>query len=250
MSKSKLVWITGASTGIGAELARAYARMGWTVAASARTAEKLDVLRADYEKQIHSFPVDVTDPAAVAETVAVIEDALGLIDLAILNAGTYTPTPVADFTEEIVKTTMDVNVLGVSNALAALMPRMVERRSGHLALMSSVAGYRGLPMAAAYSASKAAVIAMGQSLKAELDDLGVKIQVICPGFVKTPLTAQNEFPMPYLMEVEDAAQRIVEGLRGDSFEIAFPKRFAWQLKTMQRLPDGVFFPLIKRATGH
>ena len=143
-----------------------------------------------------------------------------------------------------------MNVLGVANALAALMPRMVERRRGHLALMSSVAGYRGLPMAAAYSASKAAVIAMGQSLKAELDGLGVKIQVICPGFVKTPLTAQNEFPMPYLMEVEDAAQRIVEGLRSDRFEIAFPKRFAWQLKTMQRLPDGMFFPLIKRATGH
>ncbi len=250
MISPKTVWITGASTGIGAELVRSYTRMGCRVAASARSADKLHALEAGGAGSVHPYPVDVTDAAAIMDTVAAIEADLGPIDLAVLNAGAYTPTPVKDFTAEVVKATMDVNVLGVSNALAALMPRMVERRSGHLALMSSVAGYRGLPMAAAYSASKAAVIAMGQSLKAELDGLGVKIQVICPGFVKTPLTAQNEFPMPYLMEVEDAAQRIVEGLKSDSFEIAFPKRFAWQLKTMQRLPDGVFFPLIKKATGH
>lgn len=249
MKKQKNVWITGASTGIGAELVHRFARMGCTVAASARSEAKLSVLSEAHDN-VSNFPLDVTDASAVSDTVNAIEETMGPIDLAILNAGIYTPTPIADFSAEAVRTTMDVNVLGVSNALAATMPGMISRREGHLALMSSVAGYRGLPNAAAYCASKAAVIAMGQSLKAELDSVGVKLQVICPGFVKTPLTDKNEFPMPFLMEVDDAVDRIVDGLNSDRFEIAFPKRFAWQLKTMQRLPDRLFFPLVKKATGH
>ena len=115
--------------------------------------------------------------------------------------------------------------------------------------MASVAGYRGLPRAAAYCGSKAALIAMAQSLKAELDGDGVTMQVICPGFVRTPLTDQNQFDMPFLMEVEEAVDRVMQGLRSDTFEIAFPKRFAWQLKTMQKLPDAMYFPMIKKATG-
>lgn len=246
----RTVWITGASTGIGRSLALKLAADGDTVAASARSPDTLEELAGEAAPgRILPFPVDVTDAAAVAQTAREIESTSGPIDLAILNAGTYTPTPATGFDAGAVARMMSVNVVGVANALAALMPRMMERRRGRLALMASVAGYRGLPRAAGYSASKAAVIAMGQSLKTELDGFGVKVQVICPGFVKTPLTAQNAFPMPFLMEVDDAAARIIRGLETSRFEIAFPQRFALQLKLMQKLPDCLYFPLIRKATG-
>ena len=246
----QIVLITGASSGIGAELARLLVARGDTVIACARSKDKLDALAQRLASpHVVPFPLDVTDPDAVAAAIAAVEDSHGAIDLAILNAGTYTPTPLDDFDPAVVRRMMDVNVIGVSNMLAVLMPRMIARGHGHLALMSSVAGYRGLPMAAGYSASKAAIIAMGESLKPELDGKGVKLQVICPGFVKTPLTEQNTFPMPFLMDVDSAARRILDGLPSSAFQIAFPRRFAWQLKFLQLLPDALYFPLIKKVIG-
>lgn len=191
----------------------------------------------------------MTDAQAIATCVASIERELGPIDQAVLNAGTYAETPIDNFEPAVVEQTMMVNVVGVANALAPLMESMRARRSGRIAIMSSVAGYRGLPRAAAYCGSKAALIAMAQSLKAELDGEGVVMQVICPGFVRTPLTEQNSFDMPFLMEVDEAVSRVMDGLQTDTFEVAFPKRFAWQLKTMQKLPDSMYFPMIKKATG-
>ena len=247
---NRIIWITGASTGIGAALAQKLAAAGGaTVAISARSEEALATVCSQNPDRLRAFPLDVTDRAAVAAAVDAIEATLGPIDQAVLNAGAYTKTPVEGFSAETVERMMQVNVVGVANALEALMPRMVKRRSGAIALMASVAGYRGLPFAAGYSGSKAAVIAMGQSLKAELDGMGVKMQVICPGFVRTPLTDQNDFEMPFLMEPEEAADRIVDGLKSDRFEIAFPKRFALQLKTLQKLPDAMFFPMIKKTVG-
>ncbi|RVU33687.1 SDR family NAD(P)-dependent oxidoreductase [Hwanghaeella grinnelliae] len=244
------VLITGASSGIGAELSRLFVEWGDTVIACARSFDKLDATaeRLDSERFV-PFSLDVTDITAVEKTVAEIEDLHGPIDLALLNAGTYSPTPAESFGASAVHTMMDVNVVGISNMLSVLMPEMMERGRGQLALMSSVAAYRGLPMAAGYSASKAAVIAMGESLKAELDGHGVKLQVICPGFVKTPLTEQNTFPMPYLMDVDDAARRIMKGLESSRFQIAFPRRFVFQLKLLQMMPDALYFPLIKKAIG-
>lgn len=244
------VLITGASSGIGAELSRLFVERGDTVIGCARSESDLDALaRRIGEDSFHSVSLDVTDAASAEVAVGMVEDKHGPIDMAVLNAGTYKPTPVNGFDAEDVQAMINVNVLGVSNMLAALMPRMIERRTGHLALMSSVAGFRGLPMAAGYSASKAAVIAMGESLKAELDGFGVKLQVICPGFVKTPLTEQNTFPMPYLMDVEDAADRIMRGLETERFEISFPRRFAMQLHLLRMMPDRLYFPLIKKAVG-
>ena len=248
-SDDRIVWITGASSGIGKGLALAYARKGAKVAISARSEGRLEELAAENPDNIFAFPVDVTDAGAVAKCVTDIEQKLGPIDQAILNAGTYTETPIDNFDPEIVERTMMVNVVGVANAVAPLMKTMRARRSGRIAIMASVAGYRGLPRAAAYCGSKAALIAMAQSLKAELDSEGVTMQVICPGFVKTPLTEQNSFDMPYLMDVDDAVARVMAGLETDTFEIAFPKRFAWQLKMMQKLPDALYFPMIKKATG-
>ena len=244
------VLVTGASSGIGAELSRLLIGRNDTVFGCARTRSNLDAVahRLDSGRFI-PVPLDVTDASAVAEEVDRIEREHGPIDMAVLNAGTYTPTPADNFGAATVHTMIEANLVGISNVLAPLMPRMIERGEGHLALMSSVAGYRGLPMAAGYSASKAAVIAMGESLKPELDGFGVKLQVICPGFVKTPLTEQNTFPMPYLMDVDDAAERIIRGLDSSRFQIAFPRRFALQLKLLKLLPDALFFPLIKKATG-
>jgi short-subunit dehydrogenase len=244
------VLITGASSGIGAELSRLFLARGDTVIACARNRDKLDATaaRLDSERFV-PMSLDVTDITAVEKAVAEIQGRHGPIDLALLNAGTYTPTPADSFDASALRTMMEVNVIGISNMLASLIPGMIERGQGQLALMSSVAAYRGLPMAAGYSASKAAVIAMGESLKAELDGHGVKLQVICPGFVKTPLTEQNAFPMPYLMEVEDAAERIMKGLESSRFQIAFPRRFVFQLKLLQMMPDALYFPLIKKATG-
>lgn len=247
---SRLVLITGASSGIGAELSRLFLAQGDRVVAGARGRDKLEALGEQLgSDRFFPHPMDVTDVEAVEKAINEIEVEHGPIDLAVLNAGTYTPTPVDSFDASAVHAMIDVNLTGITNILSVLMPAMMKRGSGHLALMSSVAGYRGLPMAAGYSASKAAVIALGESLKAELDGRGVKLQVICPGFVKTPLTEQNTFPMPYLMEVEEAARRIMSGLQTDRFQIAFPRRFVLQLKLLQMLPDALYFPLIKKAVG-
>ena len=130
-----------------------------------------------------------------------------------------------------------------------LFRSMIRRKKGHLAIVASVAGYRGLPRAAAYSATKAGLIALAEGLKFDLDRAGVKIQVINPGFVRTPLTDKNDFAMPFLMDVDDAVERIVRGLEGDAFEVVFPRRFAWMLKLLGLLPDRLYFRLVAKATG-
>jgi short-subunit dehydrogenase len=128
------------------------------------------------------------------------------------------------------------------------MPAMMARNAGQIAVVSSVAGYRGLPAASAYGATKAALINMCESLKFDLDAAGVKLQLVDPGFVETPLTAQNDFNMPFLMKSDAAAQAFYRGLLSDRFEIVFPKRFAWQLKLLRCLPYAAYFPLIRRST--
>jgi short-subunit dehydrogenase len=240
----KTVWITGASTGIGRETALMLARAGVRVAASARSAEKLSALGSS----IRPYPLDVTDTAAVAETAERIERDLGPIDLAIFGAGTYAPVDVKAIDPADFSRMMATNYQGVVNGLAALSPRMIARGAGHISWIASVAGYNGLPKAAAYGPTKAALINLGESLYPEMKRLGVKISVINPGFVSTPMTAQNDFPMPFLMTPEDAARRTVEGLRSGRFEIAYPTRFAMILKFARLLPYSLFFKLIDKTT--
>lgn len=242
-------WITGASSGIGRGLALALAAKGHRVVASARNAEALEALAAEAAGDIHALALDVTDVEQCRAAVAKIESDHGEIGCAVLNAGTHKPTPVDGFRAEDVRSLVDVNLMGVVNCVDPLLERFLARGKGQLALMASVAGYRGLPMAGGYCATKAAVIALAESLNCELEPKGIKVQVICPGFVRTPLTDLNEFPMPHLMEVEDAVARVVEGLNGSEFEIAFPRRFAWQLKMMQKLPNAAYFPMIRKAVG-
>ena len=237
----KVVWITGASTGIGREMALQLAARGVTVAASARSGEKLTSLGAN----IKPYPLDVTDRTAVLATIKSIEQDLGAIDLAVLAAGTYTPVEVENFSQAIFEMAMATNYLGVVNALAGLLPRMMSHRTGHVAWIASVAGYVGLPKAAAYGPSKAALINLAESLKPDLDMRGITVSVINPGFVETPLTAQNDFNMPVLMQAPEAARLSIEGLLKRRFEIAYPLRFVIIMKLARLLPYALFFRVIR-----
>jgi short-subunit dehydrogenase len=242
-----VAWVTGASKGIGRALALRLARDGWSVAASARTNTELEALAAEGRAgALHPLVLDITDASATPDTIAAIEAKLGPIDLAVLNAGTYVPTGVAPFEAKAFRDQFEINVMGTVNGLAGLVPRMTARRSGHIAVVASVAGYRGLPNAAAYGATKAALINMCEALKVELEPHGVAVSVICPGFVKTPLTDKNSFPMPFLISAETAAEEIARGLASGRFEIAFPRVFAGIMKTLRVMPNALFFAIARR----
>lgn len=242
-------WITGASSGIGAALAQRLAASGRSVVASARTLDALKTLEAAGAGRLRAAALDVTDAAACAAAVAAIEIESGPIDLAVLNAGSHMPMSADDFSVATTRRLIEVNLMGVVNCLAPALATMRARRSGHIAIVASVAGYGGLPTAAAYGPTKAALINMAQSLKLDCDRLGIKLQLVNPGFVKTPLTDRNEFPMPFLMPVEAAVDALIAGLASDRFEITFPRRFAVMLKAINLLPYAAYFAAIRRITG-
>lgn len=245
--RAKIVWITGAGKGIGRELAKRYAAEGWVVAASARTENDLKTLSEEATaSRIKAYPLDVTDAKSVSSLVRDIEETLGPLDLVILNAGTHLPTPAVNFSVDQFRHLVETNVMGTVNGLAPVLETFLRRRSGHIAVVASLAGYRGLPGAAAYGATKAALINMCEALNPELQRGGVKLSLINPGFVETPLTAKNDFPMPFLISAEDAAARIIRGLAQSKFEISFPNRFAILMKLLRLLPDRLFFVLTRR----
>jgi NAD(P)-dependent dehydrogenase (short-subunit alcohol dehydrogenase family) len=242
----RVVWITGGSTGIGRALALSLARQGAIVAVSARSSADLAETAGNHPN-IRSYPLDVTDVEAVETTVGSIERELGPIDLAILSAGVWHQVTSATFDVGRITDTMNVNYLGIVNCLGPLVPAMRQRGRGHLALVSSVAGYVGLPRGVAYSPSKAAVIALAESLADDIGRFGVSLSVINPGFVETPMTAVNKFPMPWLMSADEAAARILKGLLRRRFEIAFPWQMVALLKSARRLPYSVLFRIYRRV---
>lgn len=244
-----IAWVTGASSGIGREVAVQLAQAGWRVAVSARRREELESLAAAHPGMIVA-PLDITDAEAVAACVADIQAQSGRpIARAILNAGTYLRDTGRDFDAARFKAQVDVNLVGTANCLAALLPFMLAAKTGQIGVVSSLSGLAGLPAAVTYSSTKAALLSMCQSLKFDLDRAGVSISAVLPGFVKTPLTAKNKFPMPYLMEVEDGARAILKGLDAGRFLIAFPWQLAWQLRFLRILPAPLYFAILARATG-
>ena len=245
-SSPSVAWLVGASSGIGQALAFQLAQAGWQVAISARRLDALQAMQAQHPA-LHPYTVDVTDVPSLHEAAAAITRELGEIELCVLNAGDYTPMPLADFNIELFRKLCDINYLGAVNGLDAIMPLMLERGRGQILLTASVAGYRGLPKSAPYSASKAAVISLAESLHLELKARGVLLRVVNPGFVRSPLTDKNAFKMPFLLEPEEAAQAIMRDLPRRNFEIAFPKRFVYLLKVLRLLPYWLYFKLTKGA---
>ena len=249
-TKSNVIWITGASMGIGKALALELANQGHTVIASARSRDKLSALVEESRPlpgAIHAYPLDVTCQQSVNDVVTAIQNDFSTIDQAVLNAGTFLPMPGSRFSADVIKQQFDLNVFGVSYCLEALIPVMKQQKRGLLAINASLAGYRGLPKSAAYGATKAALINMAECLKLDLDPYGLDVKVINPGFVKTPLTDKNDFTMPFLMESEQAARIISNGLVSRKFEIRFPTVFAGTMGFLRRLPYRCYFALVKRV---
>jgi NAD(P)-dependent dehydrogenase (short-subunit alcohol dehydrogenase family) len=238
----KTAWVTGASTGIGRDIVLQLAAAGVKVAASARSPEKLAALGPG----IVSIPLDVTDPDACRAAADRVESELGPIDLVVFGAGTYSPVAIDSIDPKLFSHTMTTNYMGVVNCLAAVAPRMLARGQGQISWIASVAGFMGLPKAAAYGPTKAALINLAECLEPEMRLKGVRISVINPGFVATPLTAQNDFEMPFLMQPDEAARRTIKGLAEGRFEIAYPRRFVAILRAMRALPYPLFFRLITR----
>lgn len=245
-----VAWLTGASGGIGRATALALAADGWTVHATARRLDALEDLAAAARGpgRIVPSPGDVGNADEMTACVArAVAD--GPLALAVLNAGIYVPMRAESFRAATARQMFDVNLGGVANGLEPVLAHMIARRSGHVAITASVAGYRGLPDAAPYSATKAGLIALAESLAMDLADLGVRISVINPGFVATEATSVNEFPMPFLMTPEVAAARIVAGLKRPGFEIAFPRRFALLLRLVGLLPNRAYIGAVRAMTG-
>ena len=239
----QVAWITGASSGIGAEIAKQLADAGVKVAASARHMEQ-----STPHPNITSFAVDVTDAQALRECVTQIEQKLGPIDLAIFGAGAYEAFAPETLDAEKFTRINAVNYLGATNALCAVLPNFILRKSGYVAFIASVAGYQGLPKAAYYGPTKAALINLAESLWMDLRGTGIAVSVINPGFVDTPMTKGNEFPMPFLMQPANAAALSIAGLKAKRFEIAYPARFVFILKLLQWLPTVTKLRLINRLT--
>lgn len=243
------VWITGASSGIGESLALLYAREGHTVFASARSEKKLLSLAGqstEFAGSIVAAPLDVTDNDSVVSQIERLEGQHGPVDLSILNAGYYEPIEIDQLNLEHFEKTYDVNLRGVVRCLMAVLPKALDRQAGQIAIVSSVSGYVGLPKAAAYGSSKAALINLCESLQPECNRHGVQISLVSPGFVKSKLTEKNSFDMPFIIESDDAAHRIYKGLSSNRFETTFPRRFTYMLKVLQLLPYTLLLKITAR----
>ena len=249
---NKIAWITGASQGIGEALALLLAKQGVTVIVSARSQEKLEQLEKQAQSlsgEIVSRALDVQDRLSVESVVKGIIEQYGRIDLAVLNAGTFIPMDAKEFRADVVQQQLDLNVMGTSYCLEPLIECMKQQGSGQIAINASLSGYRGLPTASAYGASKAALINMAECLRLELKSSGVDIRLINPGFVRTPLTDKNTFHMPFLISSEQAAQSIIRGLGSTKFEIRFPFIFASIMGLLRVIPYRLYFLLIGKQVS-
>lgn len=241
----KTAWITGASQGIGRALATRLAGLGVKTACTARSEIDLDNLCSG-NKNLISMPLDVGDRTAADATFRAVEKELGHLDLAILNAGIYQPLPGGIASTELFEEHIRVNYLGVVNTLMPILDSMTARGHGQVAIMGSVAGYRGLPQSAAYGPTKAALINLAESLRVELDGTGVDLRLINPGFVATRLTDKNTFKMPSVMPPEAAAKEILKGLSSSKFEIIFPWGFVRIMKLLRLLPYPLYLRIASR----
>ncbi|MEP7154603.1 MAG: SDR family NAD(P)-dependent oxidoreductase [Betaproteobacteria bacterium] len=245
----KRVWIVGASTGIGASLAEKLHALKAKVALSARSEDKLNALVARLgASRAIALPLDITQVDTIRSAEAELVAAWGGYDLVVFMAGDYNEMRAWEIDLKIAKQMVAINWEGFLNGLSIVIPHFMQAKAGGIALVSSVAGYRGLPKSLVYGPTKAALINLAEVLYLDLKDKGLDVYVICPGFVKTPMTAKNDFDMPYLITPEEAADEIIKGFQKGEFEIHFPKTFTRMLKTLRHLPYSLYFPAIKKTT--
>ena len=245
--RGKSVWLVGASSGIGRATAHALHAAGATVTVSARGQPGLDTFATEHPGA-KVLSVDVADAASV-EAAAKQVLAAGPLDMVFYCAGYYKEMRATEFDLGQMLQHNQVNYVGALYVLAAVLPHFLQRKSGHVSLVSSVAGYRGLPQGLAYGPTKAALINLAETMHVDLKDSNISVSLICPGFVETPLTAQNQFTMPGLIKPEKAAEEIVRGWAKGEFEIHFPKRFTRFMKLLALLPPMLYFPVIRKFTG-
>lgn len=239
-----MAWITGASGGIGSELCLQLADRDVAVAATSRSKDRLHALAKQSEK-ISVFPADVTEPATMHAIADDIEAGSGPVDLAILAAGVLKPHSPRQFDPEIYRRTCEVNYLGVVNGIAAVLPRMIRRKHGHIVILGSVVSQFGIPEVSAYGASKAALVNLAQSLKLEVESHGIAVTLVNLGTVKTPMIDELERCLPYAMSPRKAARRILDGLEQRQFEIAILRRVTTAFKIIRCLPERLAFRIVR-----
>ena len=245
--RGKTVWLVGASSGIGRATAHKLHTLGAKVIVSARSQEALDVFAAEHPGAT-VLAMDAADAASV-EAAAQTILAVGPLDVVLYCAGYYKEMRATEFDLASMLRHNQVNYVGALYLLAAVLPHFLARKAGHISLVSSVAGYRGLPQGLAYGPTKAALINLAETLHVDLKDSNISVSLICPGFVETQLTAQNKFAMPGLIKPEQAAEEILRGWAKGEFEIHFPKRFTLFMKALALLPPVLYFPMIRKFTG-
>jgi NAD(P)-dependent dehydrogenase (short-subunit alcohol dehydrogenase family) len=244
----QVCWLVGASTGIGRATASALHARGAKVVVSARSAATLDAFVQAHPGS-EAIALDATDREAMRAAALRIIASHGRLDLVSYCAGYYKPMRATAFDLDDALKHEQVNYVGALYLLDAVLPTLLRQRHGHLSLVSSISGYRGLPKALAYGPTKAALINLAQTLWLDLSDRGIGVSVVNPGFVETPLTAQNDFRMPALLTPEQAADEILAGWAAGRFEIHFPKRFTLWVKALSHLGDASYFRAVRRATG-
>ena len=246
----KTIWITGGSTGIGKALAIKFASNGWNVAVSARRIELLNELSNKYEN-ISAFPLDVTDKIKCMDTFNEIKNKYDNLDICFFSTGTWNPKKEKDIDVEQMEEVFKVNFFGTVNSIKAVEQYFKDKKSGTITIVSSIAGYRGLPNSTGYGPSKSALNNLAESLYFDFKRYNVRICLVSPGFIKTPMTDKNDFKMPFLKTPEYAADQIYDGLINKNvFEIHYPKSLTIILKILSFLPNKIYFTLIGKLTKY
>ncbi len=240
--QGKRYWVIGASEGLGREVALCLSRAGAEVIVSARSEDRLKTLVGELPGKASAVTVDVSDRAAVEAAAAEIGDIDGLVYL----AGVYWPMTAQDWDNEKAEAMADVNYIGASRCVGAVIGGMVKRGTGHIVLTGSLSGFRGLPGTIGYGASKAGIMYLAESMQADLRGTGVRVQLVNPGFIKTRLTEKNDFSMPFIMEPEVAAREVFEHMNDDAFKKSFPMAFSWMFRLSQFLPDWAYYRIFAR----
>ncbi len=243
--KQKKIWITGASSGIGKAVAEKFAKEGWKVAVSARRKELLDIMAKD--SNIFSFPLDVTQKDQIAIVFKNIVKDFGDLDICLFSSGTYDPKTEQKIDPEKIKNVINVNFFGVVDCVKTVEDYFKSKKNGQISIVSSIASYRGLPNSSGYGPSKAALTNFTESIYFDFKKHNIKISLISPGFIQTPLTDKNDFSMPFLRSPEFAAQKIYKGLvNSNAFEIHFPKQLTLILKFLRILPYRIYLFLVDK----